>query len=437
MEENLVKRTELQIFYAGVQTINVQFDTGSSVVKSNYYPEIARIAQKIKGNVSIFGHTDNVGKIEYNQQLSQSRAEAVKNILVNNHGIPASQIEAIGYGMTRPIADNSTAAGRKKNRRIEMVVGGDISNNIAKDIISFTFTDNSSDNVDDISLVLQDSTKKWIKDWQPQKGDRMKAYIKKLYCGEFEIDEISFSGYPMILDIKAISAPPSGSSRREQKSKTWEKVTLKQILNDIAKKDGYKPLYEVKRTVKYDRKDQRDESDLSFLKKLCEDQAYKLKVSDSMLIIFDEDESEKAPAQFTLTDKDIENYTLKTQSHDLYTACRVEYYDEDEKEAHSYTYTSNNGGMVTGQTLIIKKRVKSLAEAKELAERSLRNKNKNETIATFTVSNNMDNRLFNATQTFNIVGFGMYDGKYIIDKATHSISNGYKIQIEAHKVVII
>lgn len=48
----------------------------------------------------------------------------------------------------------------------------------------------------------------------------------------------------------------------------------------------------------------------------------------------------------------------------------------------------------------------------------------------------MDNRLFNATTTFNIVGFGMYDGKYIIDKATHSISSGYRISIEAHKVNI-
>ena len=62
-------------------------------------------------------------------------------------------------------------------------------------------------------------------------------------------------------------------------------------------------------------------------------------------------------------------------------------------------------------------------------------KNKNETVATFSVTIDMDNRLFNATTTFNIVGFGMYDGKYIIDKATHSISNGYRINIEAHKVV--
>ena len=79
------------------------------------------------------------------------------------------------------------------------------------------------------------------------------------------------------------------------------------------------------------------------------------KVSDNQLIIYDADKYEQAPAQFTLTDSDIESYTLKTQSHDLYTACKVEYYDED-KRANNYTYTSDNGGMVTGQTLIVKKR---------------------------------------------------------------------------------
>ena len=240
---------------------------------------------------------------------------------------------------------------------------------------------------------------------------------------------------PNICSNFTFSAPPSGSSRKEQKTRAWEKVKLEQILGDIAESVGYKAVYDVARDVIYDRKDQNNESDLSFLQKLCKEQDYCLKVSDHQLIIYDADEYEQAPAQFTLTDRDIENYTLKTQSHDLYTACKVEYYDEDKKEANNYTYTSDNGGMTTGQTWIVKKRVKSLAEAKELAERTLRTKNKNETVATFSVSIDMDNRLFNATTTFNIVGFGIYDGKYIIDKATHSISNGYRINIEAHKVV--
>ena len=73
-------RTELRILYAGVQPIDIEFDTGSSVVKPIYYTEIERISKKINSKVFIFGHTDNIGSIESNQQLSQARANAVKDI---------------------------------------------------------------------------------------------------------------------------------------------------------------------------------------------------------------------------------------------------------------------------------------------------------------------------------------------------------------------
>ena len=85
----------------------------------------------------------------------------------------------------------------------------EITGDIANYIKSFTFTDNSSDNLDDLSLVLHDSFDEWLSIWKPSKGDRLKAYIKDLFCGDFEIDEIYFSGYPKQLDLKAISAPPS------------------------------------------------------------------------------------------------------------------------------------------------------------------------------------------------------------------------------------
>ena len=94
--------------------------------------------------------------------------------------------------------------------------------------------------------------------------------------------------------------------------------------------------------------------------------------------------SKKEPL-FELTQENIISYSLRTQSHDLYTACTVEYYDDWEDEVYTYTHRSENGGMATGQTLMIKKRVTSLAEAKELAERSLRKENQKETIANFVV----------------------------------------------------
>ena len=72
-------------------------------------------------SLAIDGHTDNVGKDEYNQTLSDNRAASVKTYLVSK-GIDESRISAIGHGETMPIADNKTAAGRQQNRRSELTL---------------------------------------------------------------------------------------------------------------------------------------------------------------------------------------------------------------------------------------------------------------------------------------------------------------------------
>ncbi|NOZ89921.1 MAG: OmpA family protein, partial [Epsilonproteobacteria bacterium] len=73
--------------------------------------------------ITIAGHTDSDGNEAYNQRLSENRANAVKQYLIN-HGVNASRLEAIGYGETQPIADNSTKEGKEKNRRIEFNIKG-------------------------------------------------------------------------------------------------------------------------------------------------------------------------------------------------------------------------------------------------------------------------------------------------------------------------
>jgi hypothetical protein len=69
------------------------------------------------------GYTDNVGGDAYNQKLSEQRANRVQNFLASQ-GVPIQNVSAIGYGTSNPVADNSTAAGRQQNRRVEMVVSG-------------------------------------------------------------------------------------------------------------------------------------------------------------------------------------------------------------------------------------------------------------------------------------------------------------------------
>jgi outer membrane protein OmpA-like peptidoglycan-associated protein len=75
-------------------------------------------------HVAIEGHTDSIGSDDYNQQLSERRAQAVRDYFVQQ-GINSSAVEAHGYGKTEPIASNDTTEGRQQNRRVELILSGD------------------------------------------------------------------------------------------------------------------------------------------------------------------------------------------------------------------------------------------------------------------------------------------------------------------------
>ncbi len=102
----------------------VRFSSGSTTMAYSSYPYLDPIIQELKKypqiTIEIRGHTDSVGKYESNMRLSQKRAESVKAYLVKK-GIQSSRIQAVGFGPSSPVADNRAAAGRAKNRRIEII----------------------------------------------------------------------------------------------------------------------------------------------------------------------------------------------------------------------------------------------------------------------------------------------------------------------------
>jgi len=84
--------------------------------------QIAKVLQENpKLELIIEGHTDNVGGAQFNLELSRKRADAVKRWLVDKVGISEVRLTTVGYGLSRPIADNSAEEGRAKNRRVELV----------------------------------------------------------------------------------------------------------------------------------------------------------------------------------------------------------------------------------------------------------------------------------------------------------------------------
>ena len=106
--------------------LNVEFDTDKAVVKEKYNSEIKKVADFMKKypktTAVIEGHTDNVYTPQYNQKLSEARANSVRLYLINHFGVKASRLSSVGYGLTRPIASNNTEEGRQKNRRVQAVI---------------------------------------------------------------------------------------------------------------------------------------------------------------------------------------------------------------------------------------------------------------------------------------------------------------------------
>jgi len=104
-------------------TNDILFDFNSAALR----PESQQTLRDLAGNfqrypdetISVEGHTDNVGAIDYNQNLSERRAYSVKDYL-STQGVPGSRITAIGYGESRPKASNETPEGRQLNRRVEI-----------------------------------------------------------------------------------------------------------------------------------------------------------------------------------------------------------------------------------------------------------------------------------------------------------------------------
>ena len=107
---------------------DVLFRSGSFELAPGARERLAKVSGIILAypslHVAVEGHTDSVGGDEYNQTLSERRAESVRDYFVQQ-GISASSVQARGFGKTEPIASNDTPEGRQQNRRVELILSGD------------------------------------------------------------------------------------------------------------------------------------------------------------------------------------------------------------------------------------------------------------------------------------------------------------------------
>lgn len=258
-------------------------------------------------------HINNRDNVPYPIHIDQKGWFALDNIVSDKNDNAAdisssAEVVAEEYSYT----DNTAKDLARRTYASVVFQHQDITKLISSYFISLDYTDNENGTADDINLTIDDRDFEWMQ-WLSAdtdidiKGAEISVMIVKenwhndgkkevLDCGTFTVDTVSIKGPPNQITFKA-SSIDSNTGLKEKRTKAWEKMSLQGIAQEIAETNKYAVVYMSNTKYWYDRIEQ-NESDIVFLQKLCKNKGLSLKVSNKMLIIFDQHEAEQADSEF-------------------------------------------------------------------------------------------------------------------------------------------
>ena len=249
----------------------------------------------------------------------------------------------------------------------------------------------------------------------------------RLNCGVFDIDTVTLAGPPAKVTVKAAAISYSNSGSQKKRSRPWRNVRLQDIAAKIAKEEKCTLMYEANINPFFRRKEQAKKTNIKFLESLCKAQGLSLKMAAKIIVIFDPKEYGERTAIKTIKpgDQNLIDYNIKSSLKDkVYTKCTVSY--KNGKTYKRYTYNLP-GTKTDGKTLSVKKKVNTLTEAKTLARSSITKANAQQFTGTVTLAGAVN---LVAGNTVTLEEFQTFNGKYMIDKATHKVSGGYTTTLE-------
>lgn len=365
-------------------------------------------------------------------------------------------------------------------RRVTLEVsidGHDVASVFSVCLLDFTFTDNASGKADDLQISLRNSDGKFAGSWRPKKGMEVVASIichdwenqgedLKLPCGSFTIDEVELTGPPDKIQIKAVSASLSGGLRDTKKTRAWENISLKTLAGQIAEENGMELMYigsqgcepAAQRSeaiaasiasefpsgtgraggdIYFERQDQRNESDISFLTRLAGDFGMNCKAHDGKLVLFDSEEAEGADAVIEIPKTggmySPKSYSFKMSSSGTdYDRAEVAYTDPKTgktQTAEAKSVKKSAKKKAAEKVLTVNQRVENPDQAQKLARAKLHKENQKEQTASLEC---MGNPALVAGRNVKLTGFEEFSGAWCIKSATHKLggNGGYSVSME-------
>lgn len=341
-------------------------------------------------------------------------------------------------------------------RKLELQIlyeGKDITAYINHDLISFSHSD-SLNEFDTIELTIQNRKMLWLDNWAPLKGEKIEAKAilhnwetsnkTEIKIGVFYIDEVSYSGPPDVCTIRALSVNITSNVMDNKRHRVWEAVTLEKIARDVAAECNLELIFEVDFKFEYKRAEAKLETYFNFLKRLGKEAGILVKLYNDKLILIEESLYEKKESVLTISREDLMSYSFSTDDTDTYAGCKISYYDCIlAKKIEKSFFTKQRPGYKRGTQRVLfineeKEPLGATQKQKEeylgkLAEKALKEKNKNSVRGNIRLLGK--EQLLSVGNTINILGFGMFDGKYLITKIDTDFKD-YTLSIDIRKIEV-
>lgn len=312
-------------------------------------------------------------------------------------------------------------------------------------LTSFSYTDNDSGETDTIDIGLQDADMRWIgTSWLPKKGDTLRASIcvrnwrsegdnRTLNCGKFTLDDFRFSGPPTAGTLSAVATPADTSFRETERTKTWEKVTLKEIASSIAGNAGISLDWRVEADdFTLQSVEQDEQTDCEFLSEILNKYGYFIKLFNSKIVVFSRVEVKKKPATKTIYKSDMTKWSWQTSLCGSYTGGRLTYTDPETENTTLSLYKApkESTQISTGEgerILDINEKSESEADAERIIKSAVENANHGGTTLSVSIIGDTG---YIAGTCINVEGIGKLSGKYYIDQVKHSMGSGYTAELK-------
>lgn len=305
--------------------------------------------------------------------------------------------------------------------------GIDISGDLDAMTTSINYVDHIHGKADEIDVTVHDKDGRWQGSWKPEHGDTMELTIFDgiggvLPCGKFEMDEPNASGSRAgdMMTIRGLAAPVT-KALRTKKTKGFENQKLQSVIRKVTGDLGLSLEGRID-DLFFERITQRRERDLEFLKRLAEETGHYFGIRGDVAVFtsFKSIDGQDAVFQISRHATGLVDYDFKFKSAGTYSAGKATYLDQ--RTAKNTEHDETDDRVKTGDTLRLSgERFESPAHAKARIRSALHYANRKG----FTGSVNMvgTTRLI-AGNTVELVGFGKYSGKRLIDSSSHSLDRG-------------